>query len=158
MFRYYGDILSRIAEEPTWWQEEGVPRYGAFDPAESTGIYCNEVVLLEIACQHCDHRFFVTVERDATDRRLAKEIREGEMGWADPPNAGCCGWGPRDTSVPIRVVEYWARGHQEYIEVRAIAGREMAVIADPDAYSEWRRDASLEIVFPPEFPPEPLPG
>lgn len=151
MFRHYHDILSRISEEPTWWQEGGIPRYGPFDPKESTGIHCNEVVLIEIACQHCDRRFLVTVERDEIDRKLAQEIVDGEMGWGDPPNVQCCGAGPVDTSVPIRVVEYWARGHREYLRPTTTPG--VSSITDPEAFSEWRRDPSLEVALPADWHP-----
>ena len=138
MNRHYGDILSRIAEPPSWWEEGGVPRYGTFDPAESTGIYCLEVALVEIACQDCEARFLVTFENASDDRVIARDIRAETLHYGDPPNVGCCAAGPTKSSEPVRVVQYWARGHSEYVE--------QGIVVD-GAFFEWRRDPSLEVEF-----------
>jgi hypothetical protein len=39
MYRRYDDILSRIAEEPTWFDEHAVPRYCTFAPDQIANIY-----------------------------------------------------------------------------------------------------------------------
>lgn len=55
----YSDIVTRIEEDPTWFDENGAPRYGKFTPDQMSNIYADEVVLLEIACQSCRKRFLV---------------------------------------------------------------------------------------------------
>ena len=39
MLNAYADIRSRIAEEPKWWDEEGVPRYCEFSHKELSLIH-----------------------------------------------------------------------------------------------------------------------
>jgi len=137
--REYQDILSRISEPPSWWQEGGVPRYGPFEPGSSTSVYANEAALVEIACQFCRRPFIVLFETSAKDRRIAAEIRAGTLHYGDPPNVGCC-TGVSANSTPVQVLQYWARAHQEYVEG--------GLIVDTRAFFEWRRDASLEVGLP----------
>jgi hypothetical protein len=47
------DITERIAETPKCSDENGVPRYGEFEPRRAANIYAVEVVLLDIACSMC---------------------------------------------------------------------------------------------------------
>jgi hypothetical protein len=63
----YQDICDRIAEEPLWWDERAVPRYVEFSPEETANIYCEEALLLEIACQECGRRFQVCMSADRMD-------------------------------------------------------------------------------------------
>ena len=141
MNRQYDDILSRISEPPSWWQEGGVPRYGPFDPGSSCGIYANELALLAIACQDCGRPFTVLIETAATDRRIAEEIRANTLHYGDPPNTGCCA-GVSSNSIPLRVVQYWAKAHPEYVKEDRIVDH---------AYFEWRRDSSLEVELKPDW-------
>lgn len=140
MNRNYADITSRILEEPSWWQEGGIPRYGQFEPGQSTGVYTHQVALMEIACQACDRRFTVALEQSAHIPRVDEQIREGTIEYGDPPNVRCCPGGPSMTSVPIRIQEYWHRGHHEFVQ----GGK----VTNLRGYSEWRRDPSLEVEFP----------
>lgn len=55
----YEDIRSRIAEEPSWFNEDGVPRYGKFHPSNLSNIYSHEGALVDVACQSCGHLFKV---------------------------------------------------------------------------------------------------
>lgn len=137
MHRSYHDIISRIAEPPIWWQEGGIPRYDLFNPASSTGIYCVEVALAEIACQMTDVRFIVAMEGRG-DRQIAKSIRDFSLCYGDPPNVPEAS--PYTTSVTLRVIQYWHRNHPEYV----VEG----TVSNYKGYTEWRRDTSLEIVFP----------
>ena len=68
MHTYYRDILSRIQEEPTWWDSNGCPRYGEFNPELSLDIYADEVILLLISCQSCRKEFKVEMHFSIFDR------------------------------------------------------------------------------------------
>jgi hypothetical protein len=141
MHRSYSDIMSRISGEPAWWQEGGIPRYGPFKPGVSTGVYCGEVALVEIACQHCRRPFIVAMETAfGNEREIAREIGDYSLCYGDPPNIDCCGAGRVDTSVTLQVIEYWTRHHPEYLKD--------GIVTDQDAYFAWRRDHSLEVEFP----------
>ena len=100
----YQDIRSRIPEPPTWFDSNGVPRYGEFEPHLAT-IYGREVALLEIACQGCEARFMVALVGGTPT--LAEEISTGEVHYGDPPSTGCCPAGDTMNCVDLRVVEYW---------------------------------------------------
>lgn len=137
MYRYYGDIISRIAEPPLWWEKGGIPRYDEFKPGKSTGIYTNEVALAEIACQFTGIRFIVAFEKPE-NRAIAAAIRDFSLFYGDPPNipevAG-------DTSsLTLRILQYWHCGHPEYVAEHGIT--------DWARYTEWKRDRSLEVAFP----------
>jgi hypothetical protein len=140
MHRSYNDIRSRIAEHPSWWQEGGVPRYGTFDPEVAGSVYANEIALVEIACQLCRTPFLATIETSRRDGRIAQGIRDRSLSYGDPPNVDCCGAGAATSSLTCRVVQYWARGHEEFVN-------KDRVVTDLQFF-EWRRDPSLELVFP----------
>lgn len=151
MNHHYKDIRNRIPEPPKWFDEQAVPRYDKFAPNQTADIYCDEVALVEIACQSCGTHFLVAISSQRTDyvlrlmerdeykslpskeaqnawfeglskSPLADGIREKGIGYGDPPNVECCPSGPTMTSDAIRVCEYW---HQERMD--------------------WVRDAALEI-------------
>ena len=145
MDRGYYDIISRIPEPPLWWQEGGIPRYDAFDPTHSTGLGASEVALVEIACQHTAIRFVVAIE-GGKDRAIAAAIRNRTLSYGDPPNVG--GVVSCSSSETLRVLQYWYSEHPEFVEDH--------VITDWQLYSEWRRDASLEVAFP-DYEPDRVP-
>lgn len=123
----YDDIRSRISEPPDWFDENAVPRYGAFHPRALSNIYADEAALLEITCQGCGERFHVALSSWAFSTSPGMEIhnliKSGDIHYGDPPNVGCCAAGPTMNSEPRRVLEYWKRGD----------------------ITRWERDASLEI-------------
>jgi hypothetical protein len=55
----YDDILTRITEEPSWFDEHAVPRYCEFAPNKVANIYTNEAALVEVTCHHCRRLFRV---------------------------------------------------------------------------------------------------
>jgi hypothetical protein len=139
----YEDIKSRISEEPTWYDDNGVPRYGKFQPRNAPNIYANEVALVEIGCQGCELTWLVSFTRSSMDdvraklmgrepQTIAEAIRSGSLHYGDPPShvetdhAGstmnCLDW---------RVIEYWS--HENF---------------------DWVRDPSLEIELPDWTDPE----
>jgi len=143
MHNDYEDIRSRIAEAPSWHDDNGVPRYGAFRPEAVPSIYADEAALVEIGCQACRTRFRVAFHTSQGDRLmaaamrrdtnpmagpgLAEHIRGKTLHYGDPPNMGCCPAGPTMNSDPIRVLEYWRRGTWAENHMR------------------WVRDPSLEL-------------
>lgn len=116
MHRRYNDILDRIPEPPTWFDEYAVPRFCTFAPDRIADIYATETALVEIACQDCKHAFLVAFSMGRMETvlhpdrpTLAGRIRERTLHYGDPPNIQCCPAGPTMNSDPIRVVEFWQR-------------------------------------------------
>lgn len=103
----YTDILSRIDQEPIWFDEHGVPRYEPFTPRLVADIYAARVALVHIQCQNCKHPFKVAFSARATNYRLPDRIRTKELCYGDPPNITCCPPGATMSSDSIRVLEYW---------------------------------------------------
>lgn len=145
----YDDIRSRIAEAPTWWDEQAVPRYGAFEPSRCADIYCDEAVLVEIQCQSCHRSFLVAFSRsratlEAAPRSLADAISTRDLEYGDPPNVGCCMSGASMNSEAHRVAEYWSRMHPEFTGADGL-------VTDVPAYFKWRRDTTKEIDIRPTW-------
>jgi hypothetical protein len=113
MHNEYQDIVSRIAEPPTWYDEHGVPRWGAFTARGVANIYWEECALLLIACQNCRREFRVCISSGALDRLqhgpLADVVRDGSIHYGDPPNMGCCPAGPTMNCLDLKVLEFWRR-------------------------------------------------
>lgn len=131
MLHHYADIRDRIAEDPKWWDEHGVPRYCDHHPDEVANIYARQVAFVEIACQNCGARYLVAFSSDYPAVYGGKSVRDliesDEIHYGDPPNGGCCRAGSSMNSVPLRVVEFWTS------EVRA---------------GGWARVAELERQIP----------
>ena len=115
----YADIMERIPEPPKWWDENGVPRYCDFAPANGA-IYAEECCLLLVECQRCRREFQVCVSQHYADRFNAADpqhpfptltalVQANNVEYGDPPYVGCCNAGPTMTSVPMRVIEFWRR-------------------------------------------------
>lgn len=115
MHHHYRDIRDRIHAPPTWFDEDGVPRWGSFSPDATANIYATEIVLLKIRCQSCGRIFHVCMTWDPTAGVLHKEaplsvqIRDKTIHYGDPPNVECCPAGPSMNSEPDRVLEFWRR-------------------------------------------------
>jgi hypothetical protein len=138
MHQYYKDILDRIDEPPTWFDDYGVPRFADFSPQCLGNIYASEAALAEVSCQACGVRFKVALT-DAFARGrlgLSDEIRLGQVHYGDPPNVNCCGAGASMNSVMHRVLEYWTR--------------------DYEVSSGWQRDPTFEgpVLEAPLDPPD----
>lgn len=126
MNAYYQDIRSRIKEEPTWYDANGVPRYGPFNPDMSPNIYATEVILMEISCQDCSQKFLVEMNWSSMSQMFDRHAEPffGRMKhwlndkdkhehfppihYGDPPAHGCVG----DTMNcwDLRIVEFWQKG------------------------------------------------
>ena len=103
MHENYDDIKSRIAEEPSWYDANGTPRYGEFTPDMCPDIYSRSVVLLRIKCQSCGRPFDVEMHSSFfAPFKIPKRLHYG-----DPPIHGCVG----DTMNcdDIAVLEVWHR-------------------------------------------------
>lgn len=150
---HYADIRERIAEQPKWWDEHGVPRYCEFAPNRTANIYADEAALIEIECQHCGASFLVAW----TGERITHGVNQDGTTWVkdsppfdpqtyeygDPPNAGCCDIGACMSSIPRRVVEFWRRHHKECTKPDP-SGRGRVCT---DGYFDWRHIPELEVVI-----------
>lgn len=110
----YIDIISRINENPKWWDEYAVPRYCEFSPNEVANIYAQEVAFCLIECQYCGTEFKVAFSRGlvaiAKGNSLEDSLRQdGFIHYGDPPNNNCCNAGPTMNSFPRKVIEFWSR-------------------------------------------------
>lgn len=144
----YSDIRSRIAAEPSWFDENAVPRYESFAPGNVADIYADEAILVEITCQGCGRKFEVAFSKGMLNRDdwpLSRRITEKNVHYGDPPNIGCCASGPTMNSEPRRVLQYWSRHHPEAVD------QETHVVRDVAAYMEWRRNPALEIDITPDW-------
>jgi hypothetical protein len=129
MHSYYEDIRSRIKEEPTWYDCNGVPRYGEFKPHDSPNIYANEVLLVQISCQDCRAKFLVEFNWDYTQGLFTGRHHESfttvvnlwlkdaekakhypPLHYGDPPAHGCVG----DTMncYDLKIVQFWRKGEK----------------------------------------------
>lgn len=116
MNRSYEDLMALTSVKPSFFQKDGVPRWGAFQPGTSTDVYAVEAVIMEISCQSCDGRFHVLMERRSHGEptTLAQRIADGSIHYGDPPNVGCCPGGPSMNSEPVRILEYWSRERMDW--------------------------------------------
>ena len=130
MKTYFSDILSRIAEPPSWYDENGTPRWGDFEPDLVAGFYANEAVLMRILCQGCRRPFDVAMSRHRLDCHkcggewvpeapLEEHVRGGTLHYRDPPNIQCCASGLSMNSIPVKVLQFWKKGSDtNYLWVR----------------------------------------
>src|SRR3989304_6539495 len=107
MHEGYEDIISRIPEPPSWWDQNGTPRYGKFHPSACPDIYSNEVVLLGIACQDCAREFEVEMHSS-----LWSTFHPVKLHYGDPPRHGCVG----DTMncEDLAVLQVWHRPYETH--------------------------------------------
>ncbi len=106
MKAHYDDILSRITEEPTWYDENGTPRFGQFHPDASPSIYSHVVVLLHIKCQACDQKFRVEMH----DGIFSNIVHPRNLHYGDPPIHECSGGGGDTMNCDdLAVLEVWHR-------------------------------------------------
>lgn len=99
--RDHSALIGANPEPPSWYDQGGAPRWGAFDPAEAGGDACGgrahrEAALAEVACDGCG----ATVMAGAT-------ARHGVMATPAAPDASCCGRSGEMPGVVLRVAEYW---------------------------------------------------
>ena len=125
MYPKYEDILALAkranAGEPTWWDENGVPRYAAFHP-ELLGVYDRYAVLAEVTCASCGRVMPVALGRpkleigpNATLARidLASLVNLVEA-WGDPPRHDlrpgerCAG--ETMSAGRVQVLQAWEQG------------------------------------------------
>jgi hypothetical protein len=121
----YSDILSRTSEKPEWWDDNGVPRYGAFHPDLAPNPYANEVVLYLIGCQACGTLFKVSrtwdkYSIDPVTGRAPPSLMIQDLYYGDPPNSGCCNAGPTMSSESLKVLEFWAREGGSWVRKREL--------------------------------------
>lgn len=114
----YSDIKGRIDEEPTWYDQNGAPRYGPFLPELCPDIYSDKLALLRIACQQCGRQFSVEMHQGVWPTR---PFHPKKLHYGDPPAHGCVG----DTMncVDLEVLEAWHRPHPgDWVRQRDLEG------------------------------------
>jgi hypothetical protein len=146
VYQFYGDILSRIVEEPIWFDEHAVPRYCEFAPDKLANIYAGEAALAEVTCQVCQRLFRVAFSTaNWSSGTIADAIRLRTLHFGDPPNVNCCG-NAHMNSEPRRVIEYWRRHDPKYAQREG----NMNVVKDR-AFHDWSRDHALEVDIRPDW-------
>lgn len=55
---------------------------------------------------------------------------------------------PTMNCMDLRVVEFWKRNHEEFLERKTVNGVAADTVVDWARYSEWRRMPDLEIELP----------
>lgn len=141
MFNDFSDIRSRIDEEPSWYDDNGTPRYGEFHPDLISSIYATEVSLIDVMCSICFKRFScakyidISVLADfAISNNGNPTIKKASIGawdeacdldlikykymckWDDdPPNhiSDGCHIGSCSLSMTLGVIQYWIK-NQNY--------------------------------------------
>lgn len=104
----YDDILGLTKKKPLWYDDNGVPRYSKFKPDDAPSIYADQVILFKISCQNCLKEFHVSLCKDLMDRwTIHRMIREGQLGYGDPPRHACTG--DTMTSVTLEILEFWTK-------------------------------------------------
>jgi hypothetical protein len=123
MHHHFNDITSRIVEVPTWYDQNGTPRYGKFTPDDVPNIYATEALLMNIKCQDCGTPFMVALsfcmmdklynpraysyEEDIKTFMKDRDHRWFPAHYGDPPSHGCVG----DTMncIDVAIVEFWKK-------------------------------------------------
>ena|SRR3990167_6240916 len=82
----YSDILSRVQEDPKWYDGYGVPRFDDFHPELCPDIYSHHVALVLIACQSCSQEFEVEMHASWFD-----SLNFHILHYGDPPIHDCVG-------------------------------------------------------------------
>lgn len=141
MHQHYVDILDRIPEPPTWFDDYGVPRFVEFSPEHLSNIHAREAALAEVSCQGCGRLFRVALTGAYTSKRfsLSDEIRLGWVRYGDPPNVRCCAAGPSMSSIMCEVLQYWSRDLEvsmHWERIPTFEGPVGARLDPPDSVSE----------------------
>lgn len=146
----YSAIRSRIPEEPSWFDEFAVPRYGPFRPSAMGNIYAREAVLVLAACQGCGRHFRLAMSLPChkSDPDLATAICNRSLHYGDPPNIGCCGPGPTMGVVELEVLEYWWRvGGGQWTREASFEAGVVSMPDDPRYETYFDRDRNPEYGF-----------
>jgi hypothetical protein len=109
----FDDITSRIKEPPTWYDANGTPRYGEFNPRMSPNIYARMVLLIRIACQECKREFFV--EMNEGPFTSMKDFHPQKVHYGDPPrheedgDGNPCWAGNTMNCEDLEILQCWTR-------------------------------------------------
>lgn len=134
----YEDILSLTNKKPLWYDQNGCPRFVEFHPSLSPNIYASNVVLLEIACQACDHTFYVemncsTFDGDNFAERCWRFLKDKKypmwspLHYGDPPIHGCVG--DTENCNDLQILQFWKKDYNRGLD------------------DKWVRDTQYEFKF-----------
>ena len=130
----FDDIIA-VAGAPTFYDQNGTPRYGSFDPKAYA--YADSVILAKIACQDCGKHFLVSMQDELYEKWDMTEWKRDVPHYGDPP-VYCgdnCSAGYSMNSVMLEVLEFWK--YDDGIEWKDGHGRPVRV-------GEWKRVPELE--------------
>lgn len=118
MNRCYADIIDKLGE-PSWFDENAVPRYCEFHPSK-LDIYAREAALVLIKCQSCDKEFNVAFSMSTHqlvigELSIQNSIVNEMLEYGDPPSLNCCAAGPTMTAITHKVLEYWERPDHNWV-------------------------------------------
>jgi len=118
----YQDILDLTPDSPTWYDQNGAPRYCEFHPSIVGG---QEVVLLKIECASCRKRFLVEMSKhvsgfsfpDLIDclTHVGMDVKEAACdipNYGDPPRHDYKGnrcAGEVMTCDDIKIMQFWRK-------------------------------------------------
>lgn len=124
MHEGYEDITSRIVEAPTWYDQNGTPRYGKFHPNRCPNIYSDVVVLMEIACQSCGKRFSVEMHAGIFGGSR-RNLLPSRWHYGDPPRHVCSGGGDTMNCEDLVVIQVWVKSNplREWKRRRNLEGK-----------------------------------
>lgn len=132
----YPDIRALTTREPTWYDQDGVPRYLAFDTKLCPDPYARWVVLLQIACQRCCHPFLVEVHGGVWNPEPGPAAG---LNYGDPPphedRQGQKCWGDTMSSDNLTVVEVWIQD-KETLEFERHPDQEGPIAREPGGEAE----------------------
>lgn len=109
----YSDLLALFAATPPlWYDENGVPRWAAFQPLLRADVYATELALVRVACG-CGKEVDLAISSRAPvlgGATLGAQIRAGRLLPIEAPALDCCDAGPMRYVEPLRVLQFWRLG------------------------------------------------
>lgn len=110
---YYNDIISRIKEEPKWYDMNGTPRYSDISPSNCSDIYADDVAFIKIECAVCKRVFIVEIHSRSYD---SVRVSSEGISYGDPPAHSLyyndCSSGDVQASNVIDIIGLWRKDHK----------------------------------------------
>jgi hypothetical protein len=110
MHHNFEDITDRIKEAPSWYDANGTPRYGEFNPKMSPNIYARIVIFMRIRCQECHEEFLVEMNEGPFTNM--KDFHPQKLHYGDPPRHGFtnnCAAGDTMNCEDLEILQCWTR-------------------------------------------------
>lgn len=107
----YDDLIARLGR-PDWWDENGVPRYGPFEPAHCGNPYAFQAALIRACCCFCRRETDLAISSDRLDLDIRMDLAARGMAiYGLLPHFEHCG---RPNNGELRAVRsVWQRPRPE---------------------------------------------